>query len=65
MPSINFYLKDPNSSKETRIYLQTLYAGNKCKYTTELRVLPAEWNFKKQRIKETNRSRNYKLNSVF
>lgn len=63
MPSINFYLKDPNSSKETRIYLQTLYAGNKCKYTTELRVLPAEWNFKKQRIKETNRSRNYKLNS--
>ena len=48
MASINFYLKDPNSSKETRIYLQTLYAGKKCKYTTELRVLPAEWNFKKQ-----------------
>ena len=62
MPSINFYLKDPTSSKETRIYLQTLYAGKKCKYTTELRVLPAEWNFKKQIIKETNRSRNHKLN---
>ena len=64
MPSINFYLKDPKASKETRIYLQTLYAGKKCKYTTNVRVLPAEWNFKKQRIKATNRSRNHKLNSL-
>ena len=62
MPSINFYLKDPNSSKETRIYLQTLYAGTKCKYTTKLRALPDEWNFKKQRVKSTNRSSNSKLN---
>ena len=63
MSSINFYLKDTKSSKETRIYLQTLYAGKKCKYTTNLRALPSEWNFKKQRIKSTNRSDNYKLNS--
>ena len=62
MPSINFYLKDPKASKETRIYLQTLYAGKKCKYTTNLRALPNEWNFKKQRVKSTNRSSNYKLN---
>ena len=62
MPSINFYLKDPKASKETRIYLQTLYAGKKCKYTTNLRALPNEWNFKKQRIKSTNRSSNHKLN---
>ena len=62
MPSINFYLKDPKALKETRIYLQTLYAGKKCKYTTNLRALPNEWNFKKQRVKSTNRSSNYKLN---
>ena len=62
MPSINFYLKDPKALKETRIYLQTLYAGKKCKYTTNLRALPNEWNFKKQRVKSTNSSSNYKLN---
>ena len=51
MASINFYLKDPKSTTQTRIYLQTLYRGIKYKYTTPYKTTPKFWNKKKQEVK--------------
>ena len=51
MASINFYLKDPKSKRQTRIYLQTLYRGRKYKYTTPHKTTPKYWNKKKQEVK--------------
>ncbi len=57
MASVKFYLKDAKSKDETLI-LMKLYYGFKTpiKYSTGLKVLPSEWNEKKQRLKERRSS---------
>lgn len=54
MASTNFYLKEPTSLKETPIFLQYKYKGQKLKYYVGHSILPAKWDSKKQRVKNTN-----------
>ena len=64
MAAINFYLKVPKSTTQTRVYLQTLYQGTKCKYTTKLKTKPKDWNFKKQEVKTTHYSGYQEINTL-
>lgn len=54
MATANFYLKEPNSDTETPIFLQYKYNGQKLKYYIGQSVLPAKWDFKRQRVKNNN-----------
>jgi len=54
MASANFYLKEPTSKKETPIFLQYKYKGQKLKYYIGHSILPSKWDTKKQRVKNTN-----------
>ncbi|MCF0074001.1 site-specific integrase [Dyadobacter sp. CY261] len=53
MATINFYLKDPKSSKKTPINLFLNYgASSPFKYATGFSVLPSDWNIDRQRVRE-------------
>ncbi|KQS34022.1 phage integrase SAM-like domain-containing protein [Dyadobacter sp. Leaf189] len=53
MATVNFYLKDPKSTKETPINMFFAYGNSKpLKYSTGDKVLPADWNGDKQMIRE-------------
>jgi integrase len=54
MATANFYLKEPNLEKETPIFLQYKYKGQKLKYYIGHSILPSKWDPKKQRVKNTN-----------
>ena len=54
MASTNFYLKEPTSVKETPIFLQYKYKGQKLKYYVGHSIIPAKWDSKRQRVKNTN-----------
>ena len=54
MSSVNFYLKDPSSRSETPIFLQFKYKGKRFKYYIGHSILPAKWDPKRQRVRNTN-----------
>lgn len=54
MASANFYLKEPTSKKETPIFLQYKYRGQKLKYYIGHSIHPSKWDTKKQRVKNNN-----------
>jgi integrase len=53
MATANFYLKSPNPSGESLIYLQFKYKGRKFVYSTGQFIRPANWNPERQRVKNT------------
>lgn len=53
MPNVNFLLKEPNSDKQTLIYLFFVYHKNRFKYSTGLKIYPKQWNSITQRAKQT------------
>lgn len=59
MPSIPFFLKEPNSKDETLIYLIYQYGGNRLKYSTGQKILPKFWNSNNRRAKETRQFKDY------
>ncbi len=53
MASVNFYLKDPKSTKETPINMYFAFGNRKpLKYSTGDKISPANWSADKQRIRE-------------
>jgi integrase len=54
MASVNFYLKEPSLNKQTPIFLQYKYKGQKLKYYIGHSIIPINWDSKKQRVKNTN-----------
>ena len=51
MARYNFYLKDKKSKTETPILLYISYNSTFCKISTGLKILPKNWNYKKQNVK--------------
>ena len=51
MITIKFYLKDPNSDKETSIFLRACYSGHKVKYYISERIDPRYWDNSKQKAR--------------
>lgn len=51
----NLYLRIPNDTKETPIFLRIFYENQTLKYPTLIKVLPQFWDFNKQRIKPTKK----------
>lgn len=52
MASIKFNLKNNNSKTKTLIYLILNYRHERLKISTEISVIPKNWNKNKQRVKE-------------
>lgn len=48
---INFYLKEPNSTKESLILVTVSLNGKRSKFSTTQKVNPKYWNLNSQRIK--------------
>src|ERR1035438_1253957 len=59
MAKINYYLKDPQSDKQTLIYLMFRYKGKTLKYSTGESINPKYWNSNSQRAKETSKFPEY------
>lgn len=53
MPDARFFLKEPNSTNKTLVYLVYNFNKQKLKYSTGEKILPKYWNPTKQRAKET------------
>jgi integrase len=53
MATVNFYLKEPNSKKETLIYLAFTVGENRFKYYTQKKILPKLWDSENQRPKKS------------
>jgi integrase len=53
MAKVSFVLKQPNTEKETLVYLLFRYHAQTLKYSTGLNIHPKFWNGDKQRAKET------------
>lgn len=53
MATINFYLKDPNSTNETLVYLYFRFKGYQIKYSAAQNIKPAFWNAKSMRARQT------------
>src|SRR5687767_5781846 len=51
MLNVNFNLRKHKSKKPEVIYLVLRWAGNYFRYTTKFKVLPSNWDKKKQRVK--------------
>lgn len=48
---INFYLKEPNSVKETLVLVTISLSGERTKFSTSIKINPKHWNVKSQRLK--------------
>lgn len=59
MGKANFKLKEPNSKKETLIYLNFYYNYKRFKYSTGEKIHPKFWNETAHRAKETKQFREY------
>src|SRR5688500_8176457 len=67
MGNTNFYLKKPEQSGNSLIYLQFMYNGQKLTFTFGQNINPKDWNYKKQRVKSnraTTFDRKYSLNDL-
>jgi site-specific recombinase XerD len=51
MARYNLYLKDKKAKKETSIIIYISYNSRFCKISTGLKILPKNWNYKKQSVK--------------
>jgi integrase len=66
MASVNFYLKEPKATKETPINMFFAYGGKKpLKYPVKDKILPSQWNDKKQRIRESRTIRDCEERNAF
>ncbi len=52
MINVNFNLRKQESTKAQVIYLVLRWDGNYYRYTTKYKVLPENWNSKKQRVRD-------------
>jgi integrase len=52
MAEVKFVLKEPNSTRETLVYLFYNFHNQRLKYSTGEKINPKYWNTKKQRAKE-------------
>lgn len=59
MASVSFVLKEPNSSKETLIYLLFRFNNQRLKISTSEKILPKLWNAEKQRAKVSKLNEEY------
>ena len=59
MGKANFKLKEPNSKKETLIYLNFYYNYKRFKYSTGEKINPKFWNETSHRVKETKKFPEY------
>lgn len=53
MATVNFYLKEPNSTKETSIYLAFTAGEKRFKFYTEKKILPSQWDKEGQKPKRS------------
>lgn len=51
MPAVHFYLKKPEPSGLSLIYLQFKYSGHRIVFSFNQQVKPSNWSKKKQRVK--------------
>lgn len=51
MPNVHFYLKKPEPSGLSLIYLQFKYSGQRVIFSFNQQIEPKQWNEKKQRVK--------------
>lgn len=51
MPNVHFYLKKPEPSGLSLIYLQFKYSGKRIVFSFDQQIKPKDWNDKKQRVK--------------
>lgn len=51
MPTVHFYLKKPEPSGLSLIYLQFKYSGQRVIFSFNQQIKPKDWNDKKQRVK--------------
>src|SRR5687768_12128792 len=56
MPTVNFYLKDPNITGSRLVYLQLRYHGQKFVYSCKFSVDPKNWDDKKQLVKSKSQT---------
>ena len=59
MGKVKFTLKEPNSKKETLVYLVYNYQYKRFKYSTGEKINPIFWNLRNQRAKETKKFKEY------
>ena len=59
MAKVKFTLKEPNSKKESLVYLVYNYQYKRFKYSTGEKINPMYWNIKNQRAKETKKFKEY------
>ena len=59
MSKVKFILKEPNSKKDTLIYLVYNYQYKRFKYSTGEKINPVFWNVRNQRVKETKTFKEY------
>ena len=59
MAKVKFTLKEPNSKKDTLIYLIYNYQYKRFKYSTREKINPIFWSVKNQRAKETKKFKEY------
>lgn len=55
MAKANFFLKEPNSTDETLVYLFFSFNNKRLKYSSGEKINPTFWNPKKYRAKETQK----------
>ena len=55
----NFYLRRPQSTKETPVFLRLFSRSKGIKYATRIQVLPTYWDKNKQRIKPVAKVENH------
>ncbi len=53
MATVNFYLKEPNSSNETPIFLAFSVGEKRFKFSTKKKILPKFWDSENQRPKKS------------
>src|SRR6266508_130343 len=56
MGEVNFYLKKPEASKKSLIYLQFRYNGEKLVFSFGQNINPKNWNYEKQRVKSNTQT---------
>ena len=63
MAKLNFYLKEPESKKETPIYMRISFGNTIFKLYSGQSLFPKYWNFKKQIVKR-NYTGIFEINSL-
>lgn len=56
MPHVHFYLKRPEPSGLSLIYLQFKYSGHRVIFSFNQQIKPSNWNKKKQRVKSNSQT---------